>query len=76
MCQIAGGAVGLGLNTAIVASQDHLADGIALAFKIDALLALGGLAVVLLFIGDRHRVRDDHPLEHPLALRHRHRANA
>jgi len=76
MCQIAGGAVGLGVNTAIVASEDHLADGIALAFKVDAVLALVGLAVVLLFIGDRHRAGADHPPAHPRALRHRHRANA
>ena len=76
MCQIAGGAVGLGVNTAIVASEDHLADGIALAFKVDAALALVGLAVVLLFIGDRRRAGADHPPAHPRALHHRHRANA
>jgi hypothetical protein len=33
MCQIAGGAVGLGLNTAIVASASSLPDGISTAFK-------------------------------------------
>src|SRR5207302_6326602 len=32
MCQIAGGAVGLGLNTALVTSESSLADGISLAF--------------------------------------------
>lgn len=60
MCQIAGGSVGLGLNTAIVASQDSLTDGIRLAFTIDAILAVLGLAVSLLFVGgtaDRERLR-------------------
>jgi EmrB/QacA subfamily drug resistance transporter len=60
MCQIAGGSVGLGLNTAIVASQDSLTDGIRLAFMIDAVLAVFGLTVSLLFVGgtaDRERLR-------------------
>ena len=75
MCQIAGGAVGLGLNTAIVSTASSLSEGIALAFKVDAALALVGLVVVLAFIG-----RDEHPAPepgtHPRALRHRHRAHA
>jgi EmrB/QacA subfamily drug resistance transporter len=71
MCQIAGGAVGLGLNTALVASADSLADGIGVAFKVDAVLALAGLVVVLLFIG-----RPEAPADHPRALRGRHRAHA
>jgi EmrB/QacA subfamily drug resistance transporter len=71
MCQIAGGAVGLGLNTALVTSEDSLADGIALAFKVDAVLALAGLVVVLAFLGRPARVEG-----HPWALRHRHRAHA
>ncbi len=50
MCQIAGGAVGLGLNTAIVASQSSLPAGISLAFRVDAVLAVVGLFVVLRFI--------------------------
>jgi MFS family permease len=53
MCQIAGGSVGLGLNTALVASRDSLPDGIALAFTVDAFLALCGLVVSLLFVGGR-----------------------
>jgi EmrB/QacA subfamily drug resistance transporter len=60
MCQIAGGSVGLGLNTAIVASQDSLTDGIRLAFMIDAVLAVFGLTVSLLFVGgtaDPERLR-------------------
>ena len=44
MCQIAGGAIGLGLNTAIVASASSLADGISLAFRIDAALAVAGFS--------------------------------
>jgi Na+/melibiose symporter-like transporter len=71
MCQIAGGAVGLGLNTALVTSGANLADGIALAFKVDAALALAGLVVVLAFVGRPAPVDG-----HPHALRHRHRAHA
>jgi EmrB/QacA subfamily drug resistance transporter len=71
MCQIAGGAVGLGLNTALVTSEPSLADGISLAFKVDAALALVGLVVVLAFIG-----RPAEASGHPLALRERHRAHA
>ncbi len=43
MCQIAGGAIGLGLNTAIVLSADTLRHGITIAFRADAGLALAGL---------------------------------
>ncbi len=50
MCQIAGGAVGLGLNTAIVASQSSVPDGISLAFRVDAVLAVVGLLVVLRYV--------------------------
>ena len=51
MCQIAGGAIGLGLNTAIVTSAPSLADGIATAFRVDAALAVAGFLVSLLFVG-------------------------
>jgi EmrB/QacA subfamily drug resistance transporter len=71
MCQIAGGAIGLGLNTAIVTASARLADGIHVAFLVDAALALAGLLVVLAFIG-----RPAQPQTHPLALRERHRAHA
>jgi EmrB/QacA subfamily drug resistance transporter len=67
MCQIAGGAIGLGVNTAIVvsagSSSADLADGIATAFKVDAVLAGIGLVIALLFVGGtvahhaHHRVR-------------------
>jgi MFS family permease len=70
MCQVAGGSVGLGLNTALVASRDRLPEGISLAFTVDAFLALCGLAVSLLFIGGRV---DPHRLRH---LQWHHRAHA
>jgi EmrB/QacA subfamily drug resistance transporter len=75
MCQIAGGAVGLGLNTAIVASGSTLADGIQVAFRIDAVLALVGLVVVLVFLRCDERA-PGHVKEHHRALRHGHRAHA
>jgi EmrB/QacA subfamily drug resistance transporter len=70
MCQIAGGAVGLGFNTAIVASQASLADGISLAFKVDAGLAVAGLALVLAVIGRHEEVTPR------ASLRTHHRAHA
>ena len=42
MCQVAGGSIGLGLNTAIVLSAATLASGIRVAFRVDAALALAG----------------------------------
>jgi EmrB/QacA subfamily drug resistance transporter len=57
MFQIAGGSVGLGVNTAIVISAGDrihgFVDGIADAFRLDAALALCGLVVALLFVGGR-----------------------
>ena len=53
MCQIAGGAIGLGLNTALVVTASSLAEGIHTAFLMDAALAIGGLLVSLLFVGGR-----------------------
>ena len=70
MAQIAGGSIGLGLNTAIVASSGPLAEGIRNAFRVDAALAVCGLVVAALFVGgpvDVARLRD---------LRHHHRAHA
>jgi EmrB/QacA subfamily drug resistance transporter len=51
MCQIGGGSVGLGLNTAIVTASDSLVDGIRNAFLLDAVLAFCALLVSLLFVG-------------------------
>jgi len=50
MCQIAGGAIGLGLNTAIVLSAATLRHGITVAFRVDAALAVGGLVVALAYV--------------------------
>lgn len=50
MCQVGGGAIGLGLNTAIVLSAATLSSGIALAFRVDAALAVVGTILSLRFI--------------------------
>ena len=49
-CQVAGGAIGLGLNTAIVLAAATLAGGIRVAFRLDAVLALIGLGVCIAFV--------------------------
>jgi EmrB/QacA subfamily drug resistance transporter len=70
MCQIAGGAVGLGINTAIVVSASTLDHGTRNAFLLDAMLALLGLVIVLRTLpptGAGHR---------RAGLRHHHRAHA
>ncbi len=51
MVQNAGGAVGLGLTTALVVTASSLPDGIRRAFEFDAMLALFGLIISLLFVG-------------------------
>jgi EmrB/QacA subfamily drug resistance transporter len=69
MAQIAGGSIGLGLNTALVVTAASLTDGIDIAFKLDAALAVVGLVVVVLFIGgkvDPERLR---------GIMHHHRAH-
>lgn len=71
MCQIAGGAVGLGLNTAIVASSSSLTDGISAAFRVDAVLAGFGFVVVLVFVS----APADHAEHRRRRSRHLHRAN-
>jgi hypothetical protein len=50
MCQIAGRAIGLGLNTAIVLSAATLRHGITVAFRVDAALAVGGFMVALAYV--------------------------
>ncbi len=70
MAQIAGGAIGLGLNTAIVVTAPSLVEGIHRAFTVDAGLAVCGLLVALFFVGgpvDRARLR---------SMMHHHRAHA
>jgi EmrB/QacA subfamily drug resistance transporter len=70
MCQIAGGALGLGLNTAIVLSQSQLADGIRIAFRLDAALAVVATLVALTYVGRTE------PRTHRHHLRAHHRAHA
>jgi EmrB/QacA subfamily drug resistance transporter len=70
MFQIAGGSVGLGFNTALVATAPTLVQGIRAAFFVDAVLAACGLLICLLFVGgevDIALLRE---------LRHHHRAHA
>lgn len=60
MFQIAGGSIGLGLNTAIVVSAASLTEGIHRAFMVDGALAVIGLLISLFFVGgdvDVSRVR-------------------
>lgn len=61
MSQIAGGSIGLGLNTAIVVSGSSLAEGVSTAFFVNGILAFVGLLVVLFFVGgkiDRARLAE------------------
>jgi EmrB/QacA subfamily drug resistance transporter len=70
MFQIAGGSIGLGLNTALVVTAGSLVEGIHRAFLVNAVLAVCGVVVAVLFVGgsvDKERLR---------ALRHHHRAHA
>ena len=53
MCQIAGGAIGLGLTTTVFSAQDTFVDGIQAAFRLDAALSLLGFLVALFFVGGR-----------------------
>ena len=69
MAQIAGGSIGLGLNTAIVVSAPSLAEGIHRAFLFDGVLAVVGLVISVLFVGGA--VNIDQLKE----LRHHHRAH-
>ena len=70
MFQIAGGSIGLGLNTALVATAGSLVEGIHRAFMVNAVLAVCGVVVAVLFVGgsvDTQRLR---------MMRHHHRAHA
>jgi EmrB/QacA subfamily drug resistance transporter len=53
MCQIAGGAIGLGLTTTVFSAQDSFVDGIQAGFRLDAALSLLGFLVALFFVGGR-----------------------
>src|SRR5580765_4408196 len=51
MFQVAGGSIGLGVNTAIAHGTPSLLDGIGRAFAVDAALAVCGLFIAIFFIG-------------------------
>jgi EmrB/QacA subfamily drug resistance transporter len=53
MCQIAGGAIGLGLTTTVFSAQDTFVDGIEAGFRLDAGLSLLGFLIALFFVGGR-----------------------
>jgi len=53
MCQIAGGAIGLGLTTTFFSAQGSFVEGIVAGFRLDAALSLAGFIVALLFVGGR-----------------------
>jgi EmrB/QacA subfamily drug resistance transporter len=64
MCQIAGGAIGLGLTTTVFSAQGSFVDGIEAAFRLDAALSLVGFLISLFFVGGRligRRVGGDIP---------------
>lgn len=70
MCQIAGGSIGVALNTVIVVSAASMPSGIHVAFLVDAALALCSALVAMVGVGgtiDPERLR---------GLRHHHRAHA
>ncbi len=65
MAQIAGGSIGIGLNTAIVLSGNTLADGIRTAFFVDAALGLVGTVVAVALIrGDGSAHLPHHRMHH------------
>ncbi len=53
MCQIAGGAIGLGLTTTVFSAQGSFVDGIQAGFRLDAALSLVGFLIALFFVGGR-----------------------
>jgi MFS family permease len=53
MCQIAGGAIGLGLTTTVFSAQETFVDGIEAGFRLDAALSLIGFLIALFFVGGR-----------------------
>lgn len=53
MCQIAGGAIGLGLTTTVFSAQDTFVEGIQAGFRLDAGLSFLGFLVALFFVGGR-----------------------
>ncbi|MEM6658295.1 MAG: MFS transporter [Pseudomonadota bacterium] len=60
MVNVAGGALGLGMNTAIVVSAASLTEGIRTAFLMNCALAVTGLMVALLFLRDAEMNKPAH----------------
>ena len=69
MFQVAGGSIGLGVNTALVVTGATFVKGIQTAFLLDVVLAICGLLVVIFFVGGRLKRGQWHKLVH------RHRAH-
>ena len=56
MFQIAGGSIGLGINTAIVTHFQQLSEGINMAFRLNGVLSILGLIICLFWIGGKKRL--------------------
>jgi len=69
MAQIAGGSIGLGVNTAIVLSASSLARGIHWAYLLNTVLAFSALLIAAFLIGGRIGHQE------LKAIPHRHRAH-
>jgi EmrB/QacA subfamily drug resistance transporter len=67
MFQIAGGSIGLGLTTTVFSAQGTFVDGIAAGFRLDAILALVGFLIALLFVGGRIWSRGQESATEPAA---------
>jgi EmrB/QacA subfamily drug resistance transporter len=65
MGNVAGGSIGIGLNTAIVLAASELADGIETAYLVDAALGLVGVVCAALLVhGDAGRWHPLHRIHH------------
>ncbi|WP_299001873.1 MFS transporter [uncultured Shewanella sp.] len=58
LCRVAGGAIGVAMNTCVISLSNSLIEGMRLAFMINMLLALSGVLSCLLFIHVENDVRD------------------
>jgi hypothetical protein len=67
MFQIAGGSIGLGLTTTVFSSQETFVEGIQAGFRLDAVLALIGFLIALLFVGGRIWTRGQEAAAEPAA---------
>jgi EmrB/QacA subfamily drug resistance transporter len=77
MCQVGGGSIGLGVNTAIVlaagSSVSDLVRGIEVAFLVDAALALSATLVTFIFVGTRGNQHPSDQVHQPVHHRQVHR---